>query len=32
MITIEYLKTVCEIQWDWNNILGAIKDSGKDIS
>ena len=26
MITIEYLKTVCEIQWDWNNILGAIKE------
>jgi hypothetical protein len=26
MITIDYLKTICETQWNWNHIFGAIKD------
>ena len=26
MITIDYLKTICETQWDWNKIFGAVVD------
>jgi len=26
MITIDYLKTICETQWDWNRIFGAVVD------
>ena len=26
MITIDYLKTICETQWDWNRIFGALVD------
>ena len=26
MITVDYLKTICETQWDWNKIFGAVVD------
>ena len=30
MITIDYLKTICETQWDWNKIFGAVSDAYSD--